>query len=412
MKILLKNTTIWTKEGQSISGKDIHIENNKILKIDDNISIEADHIFHHCHVSLGWVDTFAHFQDPGFESKENLISGRKAAVAGGYTHVLLVPNTTPCIQTTSQIDYIQKDNTRYTTQLHAMGAATLKNQGTDLTEMYDMKNADAFGDGWNSLQNEGLIVRILQYLKPLQKPLFNIPLLANLAQDGMVHESATTVTTGLKTIPALAEILAVKRDIELVRYTQAHLHLPIITCAESIALIANAKQEGLPITCGVSIAHLIYNDHCILNFDSLYKMLPPFRSEEDRLALWQGLEDGTIDVICSAHLPQDLESKEVEFEYAAPGMSTIQHCFQSFVKNGGSLELWIKTQINARRLLQLSTEEINSDCELDITIFDTTTEFVPSQENSFSLGINNPFIGQNFKGKVHAVLYNDLLTIL
>lgn len=411
MKILLKNTTIWTNSSNSISSKDIYIENNCIQKIEENINSDADVVIQNSHVSLGWVDTFAHFQDPGFESKETLTSGRKAAAAGGYTHVLLVPNTSPCVQTTSQIDYVKKDNHNSATQLHAIGASTIKNKGVELTEMYDMKDASAFGDGWHSLQDEGLIVRILQYLKPLKKPLFNIPQLANLALDGMVNESANTVTTGLKTIPRLAEILAVKRDIELVRYTQAHLHLPLITCAESIDLIADAKKEGLPITCGVSIGHLLYNDSTQLEFDSLYKMIPPFRSEEDRLALWQGLKAGTIDVICSAHLPQDLESKDVEFEYAASGMSTIQHCFQAFLQKGGDLKLWMRTQQNARKLLQLPTDEIGTEMKIDITIFDPQNGNNILPENSFSLGVNNPFFGQNLTGKILGVLYQNQITL-
>ncbi|KAK6024711.1 hypothetical protein OSTOST_09474, partial [Ostertagia ostertagi] len=250
-------------------------------------------------LSTGWVDLFADYCEPGYEHKETIASGLDAARAGGFTDVLLLPNTNPVIDSKSGVQALLQRVAGHTVRLHPLGAVSREIAGKALAEMLDMRahGAIAFTDGWHPVQNSSLLLKALEYVKAFKGIILQMPVDTSLSAGGLMHEGEISTRLGMPGIPALAETLMVHRDIELVRYTGSRLHITGISAAESVAMIRAAKAEGLDVTCSVTPYHLALNDEALLQYSSLYKVTPPLRSEADRQALIEGLSDGTIDCI-------------------------------------------------------------------------------------------------------------------
>lgn len=403
---LLKNSTIIApRHEMHLKQVDILFDEQRILKIGeclevpDRVELVADGVY----VSNGWVDTFANFNDPGTEQNENVITGSKAAAAGGFSHVCVVPNTRPTLHSKSQVEYIKTMSTRCAVQLHAIGAITKNCDGVALADIYDMHSSGVrvFSDGYHSMQNAGDVSRAMQYLKPITGVYFNLPSEASLALDGLVHESETTVASGLRTLSTLSETLMLLRDIELATYNNSAIHVPMISAKESVAIVKKAKANGVKVTCGVAIHQLLYTDADTILYDSMFKTQPPFRAEEDRKALLDGLLDGTIDVICSNHRPCSLEEKVLEFEYAAVGQSSIQTCLAAYVMVSNDIDTFVQAiSHNPRRLLGLPTMRWIENETLDITIFDPFSQFEFTESMNYSKSKNHPLLRKILTGKV------------
>jgi dihydroorotase len=235
-------------------------------------------------VSPGWVDPFVHFCDPGFEYKETLETGSAAAAAGGFTDVFTLPNTAPVVHNKAAVEYIVQRNRFLPATLHPIGAVTKNADGKDLSEMYDMfqSGAVAFGDGLNSVQNAGVLVKALQYLKAIDATIIQVPDDKTLNPNGLMHEGIVSTSLGLPGKPALAEELMIVRDLELARYTGSKIHITGISTAKGIELFRIAKAEGLPVSCSVTPYHLLYCDEDLKNYDTNLKVSPPLRTPEDR----------------------------------------------------------------------------------------------------------------------------------
>jgi len=265
MTILLKQVTIADPQSKHNGlTKDILIEDGSIVSIESNISQKADQTID-CDgsfVSGGWVDVFSNFCDPGFEYKETLSSGIAAAAAGGYTRVLVMADTKPVTDNKAQVAYIHAAGTQANVTLHPIGAITKKMEGQSLAEMYDMRasNAVAFSDGMHPVQSPGVFLKALQYVKAFDGILIQIPIDKTIAANGLMHEGIVSTQMGLPGLPAVAEELMVKRDIDLLRYTGSKLHITGVSSATTIDLIRAAKKEGLAISCSVTPTHLFYCD--------------------------------------------------------------------------------------------------------------------------------------------------------
>lgn len=397
---------------------DLLIENGSISDIGKNLKakpkqiVEAEDLY----VSPGWVDVFADYREPGYEQKETITTGLNAAAAGGFTDVLLAPNTNPTVSTKSIVEFVQNKARGHIVNLHPMGSLTQNIEGKNLSEMLDMRaqGAVAFTDGWKPVQNTNLVLKAFEYLKAFNGVLLQVPSDEALSAGGLMHEGPVSTRLGMAGIPSIAEHLALHRDIELLRYTGSRLHVTGISSAESVDMIRRAKKDKLDITCSVTPYHLALNDEHLESYSSLYKVTPPLRTEADRQALVAGLKDGTIDCIASHHRPQEWDAKAKEFEYAADGMNiqeiAFQIIWQAVAKKVGIERLVDAIAIQPRKIFGLAGEPVQKGCN-NLTVFTTSGTHTFDKKKMQSASANNPFDGTSFTGRVVAVINNKTFHI-
>jgi dihydroorotase len=282
-----------------------------------------------------------------------------------------------------------------------------------MAELYDMKLAGAIGftDGNRPIANSGLLLRTLLYNKIFNGLALVMADDANISAGGIMHEGETSMVQGLKGIPSLSEEIMIQRDIELVKYSEGRLHFSAITTKGTVEIIRRAKKQGLKVTADVAFANLCFADTNLLDYDANFKLVPPLRSKADQKALWDGVQDGTIDAIVSNHLPQNKENKEVEFEYAQPGMISLQVLLPILLANKpASVEL--SSVIRAlsagpRNLLELPKIMIEKGAVASLTLFNNNKSWVFN--NNFSKSENTPFLKQKIQGAIaHVVCKNAL----
>ena len=396
---------------------DVLVEDGVIKKIAGSIDgksatvIEAKGL---C-VSPGWVDVFADYREPGFEQKETIQSGLAAAAAGGFTDVMLVPNTQPAISTKSIVQFVLQKANGNVVGVHPIGAATQNAEGKDLAEMLDMRanGAIAFSDGWKPVQKANLMLKAFEYVKAFHGTIIQLPVDASLASGGLMNEGIVSTGLGMAGIPALAESLMVHRDIELLRYTGSKLHITGVSTAETLDMIRKAKTEGLEVTCSVTPYHLALTDESLTSYDSAYKVSPPLRGEADRMALIAGVKDGTIDCIASHHRPHEWDAKTKEFEYASEGMAVQESTFNILwdtLKEYITVERLVEMlTIMPRAIFGLETHEISKGQKAVLTLFTTNGSTTLSESNARSISVNNPFTGKKLSGKVVGIINNGQL---
>ena len=414
MNILIKSAKVIDPKGKHHNKiRDILIENGIIKKVSAKIKDVRAKIYaaKNLHVSLGWMDLHANFRDPGFEYKEDIHSGCKAAAKGGFTGVLLMPQNNPVTDNNAQVEYIHSKGKNNIVSVHAAGSLTKGMQGKDMVEMYDMKNAGApaFTDDKNSVQHNNVLKVALLYAKDFDGLIMNYPNDSSIANGGQIHEGKISTALGLKGIPAMAEEIMIDRDISLCEYTDSKLHLSYISTKNSVSKIKKAKKQGINISADVALHNLILTDEEISHFDTRYKVLPPLRSNTDCTALIKGLKDGTIDVICTDHSPEDEENKKTEFDNAAFGIIGLETAFGLIGKHLSAhlslAEIIEKIAINPRKLLQLESAKIEEGNTANLTLFDPDIEWEFQKIDIKSKSVNTPFIGEKLKGKALAI-YN------
>ncbi|MFA0960856.1 dihydroorotase family protein [Roseivirga sp. BDSF3-8] len=410
MNVRLRGVTIIDPGSQHHGEKtDLHIYDGKISFVDRSVDFDQEIGMDGLCVSPGWFDLRASIPDPGHEYKEDLFSGAACAEAGGFSDVVVLPNTEPVIQSKNDIRYVTTRYTEGPVRLHAAGAVTINTAGESLTEMLDMHAAGAiaFTDGEKPIWNSDILLKSLQYLSQVNGVLMSRPSDKYLSLFGQMHEGKISTMLGMKGIPALAEEIIIRRDLQLLRYAGGRLHFSNISTSGGLTLIKEAKQEGLAVTCDVAVAQLAFTEDALLSFDTNYKADPPYRSQKDRQALLEGVVNGSVDAVVSAHTPQDEESKKCEFDLSSPGIISLQTTFPMLLGQLGSDQLEVIVERLAhgpRKVLGMESLSIKEDSSACLTLFNPETKWVFDSTANLSKSQNSPLLGQELTGKALGVI--------
>ena len=359
-------------------------------------------------VSPGWMDGQAHFRDPGEELKEGLLRGLDAASAGGFTDVVILPSTNPVIDNKASVAYLISRSIEggAVTSALPLGCISEQRKGGQLAEMLDMVEAGAIGFSDDKpVERAGLIQMALEYLRPSGNVLVIQPMEKDINPGASMHEGAMSTALGLKGSPTEAETMRLKRDINILEYTGGRLHIPIISSANSVKLIKEAKKKGLAITASTTPHHLMFTDEEIACFDGTFRVEPPLRGKADRKALRAALADGTIDGVCSDHRPENPENNDVEFVLSPNGIAGISSTFPALLTACEKADITrvIDAISNAnRRIFNIPEVHIIEGAEAKITLFN------PKGNHNcpgVSAGVNNPWKDRDdLQGVVYGIV--------
>jgi dihydroorotase len=412
MNLLIKSATIIDPNSTfHLKIADLLIEKGVITNIAPGIETDAEVIDGvNKYIAPGFFDLNCNIGELGLETKEDLYTGTKAAAAGGFTGIALMPNTIPPVHSKAEIEYLMNRAKKNLVDVYPLGAISHKREGKDLAEMYDMylSGAKAFTDGNRPVQDAGLMERALLYAQGFDALIFSYPEDTAIAGKAKVNEGEISTLLGMKGIPSLAEELMIARDLYLAEYTGSKIHFSTISTTRSVELIREAKRKGLEVTCDVTAHHLVLTDEALTGFDSQYKVKPPLRTQDDVDALLKGLKDGTIDAIVSQHTPHEVEFKNVEFEVAEYGIIGLQTALSLALKAGLDISLIVeKLSTGPREILNIAIPVIAIGEPANLVLFDADAEWEYTNKNNRSKSYNSPFIGQNLKGKVLLTCNNN-----
>ncbi len=356
----------------------------------------------------GLVDMRVHFGEPGTEHKERLASGIQAAAAGGVTSVAVLPNTRPPIDDPAMLEFVARRARQLkSVKVYPYAALTKGLEGKELAELALLKEAGAvaFTDAERALADARVMQRALAYASALDLLVVQHPEEPSLASGGVVNEGTIAVRLGLRGIPAIAEVMMVERDLHLVRATGARYHVAHISTRAAIDAVRRAKAEGLRVTCETTPHHLALNELEVEGYRTFAKVSPPLRSEADRMAVVEGLVDGTIDVIASDHSPQDQDSKRLpmaQAEFGVVGVETMLPVSLRLVHEGqmSLLDLLRKLTVAPADLLGLEAGRLAVGAAADLTLFDPERPWKITEAGLSSLAKNTAFEGRLVQGRV------------
>lgn len=365
----------------------------------------------------GLIDVHAHLREPGQEYKEDLASGGTAAVAGGFTQVACMANTSPVNDDPSVTKYILDRAAKESpAKILPIAAATRGLRGEVMTEMVALRDAGAvaFSDDGATIMDAAVMRRVLEYSRMVELPIIVHAEDCNLRGGGVINEGPVSTRLGLPGNPAAAEEVMIARDIRLAALTGAHLHIAHVTTAGAVEIIRKARDAGLHVTAEATPHHLTLTDEATMSFDTNTRVAPPLRSAMDVEALRRGLAEGVIDVIATDHAPHAVYEKEVEFTQAPPGMLGLETAVAAtlvLVREGvlSPLEFIRRLSTNAARLLRVEGGALAVGAPADIALIDPEREWIYDPADGFSKSRNSPWAGARLTGRVVATLVEGRL---
>jgi dihydroorotase len=423
MTLLLKGGRIVDPSRKMDSKADLLIENGKIVRSGKDLQ-KAECASGAEIVDLrgklvvpGLIDIHTHLREPGFEYKETIASGSEAAVAGGFTSIACMPNTDPVNDSRSVTEFIRRKATECgIANVYPIAAISMKSEGATLTEFWDLKEAGAvgFSDDGQPVMNAALMRRALEYASSLEMPVIVHCEDKNLSSGGMMHEGSISAELGLAGIPGVAEEVMVARDLLLAEFTGAAVHIAHVSTAGAVRLIREAKGRGVRVTAETAPHYFSLTDEAIRAFDTNAKVYPPLRSAEDVVAIREGLRDGTLDVIASDHAPHARTDKEVEFDYAASGLTGLETSLALSLRlvTDGILSfpaLIDKMTLRPAGIIRIPKGTLADSADADITVIDPEREWTVDRQSFRSRGKNSPFHGRALRGKAILTIVGGII---
>ena len=365
-----------------------------------------------CYVTPGWIDMHVHLREPGYEYKETVLTGAKAAVAGGFAAVACMANTSPVNDSGAVTHYIvERATAAELARVYPIGAVSVDLKGERLAEFGEMHEAGivAVSDDGRPVMDSALMRRALEYSR-----MFDIPVIAHehdlaLAGDGCMNEGPTAFRLGLRGIPAAAEEAMVARDLALLERTGGRLHIAHVSTAGTVELVRRAKARGLAVTAEVTPHHITLTEAAVAEYDTNAKMSPPLRLAADLEAMIAGLRDGTIDAIATDHAPHHADEKDVEFECAADGIvgleTALALCLALLREHSLSVETLVRAvSVNPARILGIPGGSLAPGAVADVTVVDPQATWTVAPERFHSKSRNTPFGGWTLMGMARATL--------
>ncbi|MBE0500638.1 MAG: dihydroorotase [Desulfuromonadales bacterium] len=419
MKLLIQGGRVIDPANNLDAELDILIKDGKISKIGKNLKDDGVEIFNASGrlVTPGLIDIHVHLRDPGYEYKEDIVSGTRAAAAGGFTSVACMPNTKPVLDNKSVAQYIiEKAEKEGFARVFPVGSITKGLEGDSLSEMGDMKGAGcvAFSDDGKPVTSGELMRCALEYSKPFNTVIISHAEDIDLVGKGVMNEGFVATELGLKGIPWVAEDAATARDVMLCEFTGARLHIAHVSTRGSVEIVRAAKKRGVRVTAEAAPHHFILTDEAVRGYNTNAKMNPPLRSAEDVAAVRQGLADGTLDAIATDHAPHHIDEKNVEFNIAMNGVVGLETALAL------TLELVSDKVIDLNRAIELLTSGPASVLNLpvgtltvgapaDVTIIDPGKKWTVSANDLISKSKNTAFDQRKMKGAAIATILGGRL---
>ncbi|MCL6433025.1 MAG: dihydroorotase [Leptolyngbyaceae cyanobacterium HOT.MB2.61] len=407
---------------------DVLIEGGIIREVSDNITeLPSETIIHNCQgliLGPGLVDLYSHSGEPGFEERETLESLMQAAAAGGFTQVVILPDTVPAIDNPATVAWLREKarnwrewqarrdvgscpSVLYYPHLHCWAALTIDTQGQQMSELAELAMAEiaGFADG-KPLSQLAMVRRLLEYLKPIGKPIALWAWDVGLAGNGVMREGRESMQFGLPGVPAIAETASLSALLECVETIGTPVHLMRISTARGVELVRAAKARGVPVTASTSWMHLLLNSEAVGSYDPNLRLNPPLGNLEDQMALLKGLKEGVLDVIAIDHTPYTYEEKTVAFAEAPPGAIGLELAlpllWQALVETGqwSALELWRCLSTNPARCLQQKPSAIVPDAAAELILFNPNQPWIVEPHTLKSLSSNTPWLRHELSGRV------------
>jgi len=415
LKILIKNGRVVDPSQNLDKVCDLLVEDGKIAAIGENLSAEGAEVYDATDkvVTPGIIDMHTHLREPGLEAKEDIISGTKAAAAGGVTTVACMPNTKPVIDSAVLVSGIkqQAEEESYA-NIEVIGAISKGEKGEELAEMGDMaaRGALGFSDDGHYVKSSRLFLLAARYIKSFDKPLLCHAIDPELAAEGYMHEGTVSARIGVPGIPYISEDIAVARDCIIAEYTGAHVHICHVASKGAVDIIRQAQKRGVNVTCEVAVQHLTLTDEACADYNPATRVSPPLRSMDHVEGMRAAVLDGTVSCIVTDHAPHAPEEKDVEFRNAPNGfcgLETSLGVVLTDLYHTGIFDLnTIVTKMSCEpaKVFKLDAGTLKEGAKADITIMDLNKEWTVDSSEFYTRGKFTPYEGKACKGKAVATI--------